>query len=73
MNNYNNSDESLKRSHSVKSNANLSLLSIISSIVLSIFVISIALIEKLDYALYVAIGSGVLFALLVLGFTRFKR
>ena len=65
MNNYNNSDESLKRSHSVKSNANLSLL--------SIFVISIALIEKLDYALYVAIGSGVLFALLVLGFTRFKR
>ena len=66
-------EESLKRSHSVKSIANLSLISIISTIILAMLCVSIGLIKELDYAKYIAIASGALFILCLLLFSKFKR
>ncbi len=72
-NNNRNEQESLKKSHSIWSNSKLTVLCLFSSTVLQLGVVAAALIEKIDFMLYVGIGFGVLFILSLLLFSAFKR
>lgn len=72
-NNNRNEQESLKKSHSIWSNSKLTILSLLSSTLLQVGVVAAALIEKIDFMLYIAIGFGVLFILSLLLFSAFKR
>lgn len=74
-NNYNNSSDSLERSHSKSSNAKLTLLCFGAILALSASIITVALYFKLATLtlLFISIGTVVLFALFCLGFSHFTR
>lgn len=74
-NKFNNSSDSLERSHSKSSNAKLTLLCFGAIIALALAVLSVALYFKLAtlLLLFVSIGSVVLFALFCIGFSHFTR